>query len=162
MTQNRASVSKYQQQGAALLVALVLLFILSILGISSMQNATLEGQLASNATQKELTFQSAESATDIVLAIEDPANPKSVYSVVCETDVKQFDLPELSKQDVQKTSVTLSYGGRSVPVGWSLGSNVSGRRFVVTGESTLLGANTSTKISQGLIEIGAVAFGADC
>jgi len=159
--------NKYQyhvpekQQGAALLVAIVLIFMLTILGISSMRNSTLEHQLSSNSVQKEVTFQSAESATDIVLAIDDPNDAKAIENVICQ-DPEVITMDELSKPDVQTTTVTLEYAGQSLPTGWSLGGPIGGRRFVITGESALVNAHTSTKITQGVVAIGAVQYGADC
>jgi len=148
------------QQGAALMVSMVLIFMLTILGIASMSDSTLEGQLATNSVQKELTFQSAESATDIILALED-IDERAVENVICKDDM-EFAMNNLSVDGVQDTGVTVSYGGQSLPVGYSLGGSVGGRRFVVTGNSALPGASTSTRISQGLVAIGAVQQGVDC
>jgi len=153
--------SHAKQQGAALMVAMVMIFMLTILGISAMRDATLEGQLAANSVHKEVTFQSAESATDIILAIENAASPESIESVICKDDM-QFTKDDLSVPDVQETTVTLEYAGRSLPVGWSIGGPIGGRRFVISGESTLIEASTSTKITQGVIAIGAVDQGSDC
>ncbi len=150
-----------KQEGAALLVAMVMIFMLTILGISAMRDSTLEGQLAANSVHKEVTFQSAESATDIILSIEDAANPEAIEAVICEDDIT-FVKNDLSVPDVQETTVTVEYAGRSLPVGWSLGGPIGGRRFVVTGESTLTEASTSTKITQGVVAIGAVDPGSDC
>lgn len=161
MTARNFGMRAKKQQGAALMVSMVLIFMLTILGISAMSEATLEGQLAANSVHKEITFQSAESATDIILAIEDATNPQSIVSVICK-DSNQFDMDNLSMDEVQETSVLVEYGGQSLPTGYSLGGVVGGRRFTVTGVSTLPGASTSTTIAQGVIEIGAVADGSDC
>ncbi len=150
-----------KQNGAALLVAMVLIFLLTILGLSAMRDSTLETQLAANAVHKEVSFQSAESATDIVLSIEDPKNDMAVETVICAPAV-EFDIKELSKPDVQTTKVGLEYAGQSLPSGWSLGGPIGGRRFVVTGESTLSNAATSTRITQGVVVIGAVQQGVEC
>lgn len=150
-----------RQDGAALLVAMVMIFMLTILGISAMRDSTLEGQLAANSVHKEVTFQSAESAADLILSIEDPLNPEAVEQVICRDPVK-FTKNDLSVPDVQVTTVELEYAGQSLPTGWSFGGPVGGRRFVVSGESTLIEANTSTKITQGVVAIGAVSHGADC
>ena len=150
-----------RQDGAALLVAMVLIFMLSILGIAAMRDSTIEGQLATNSAHKEVSFQSAESASDIILAIEDPANPEAIEAVICQDDVT-FNKDDLSIPGVQETTVTTEYSGQALPIGWSLGGPVGGRRFVVSGESTLLEADTSTRISQGVIAIGAASAGTDC
>jgi len=152
---------KQKQSGAALLVALVLIFMLGILGTASMRDATLENQLAANAAHKEVTFQSAESATDIILAINESDDEKAIETVICKGD-KDITLNEVSVSAEQNTTVKLHYGGQSLPTNWSLGGPIGGRRFVVTGESTLVGASTSTRISQGVVAIGAVEQGIGC
>jgi type IV pilus assembly protein PilX len=50
------------ERGMALLVSLVFLLLLTLIGISSMQNATLQEKMAGSATLRNQSFQSAESA----------------------------------------------------------------------------------------------------
>lgn len=50
------------QQGAVLVVSLLILLILTILGVSSMQSSTLEEKMASNSRDRNVGFQSAEAA----------------------------------------------------------------------------------------------------
>lgn len=51
-----------RQSGMALLVSLVFLLLLTLLGISSMQNATLQEKMAGSVTLRSLSFQNAEAA----------------------------------------------------------------------------------------------------
>ena len=57
-----------KQQGAALVVGLVLLMILTILGISGMNTATLQLTMASNAQFHQDAFQAAETGIDLAMA----------------------------------------------------------------------------------------------
>lgn len=50
------------QQGAALVIALIFLLILTIIGVTSMQSTTLEEKMAGNVRDRELGFQAAEAA----------------------------------------------------------------------------------------------------
>lgn len=50
------------QQGAALVIALIFLLILTIVGVTSMQSTTLEEKMAGNVRDRELGFQAAEAA----------------------------------------------------------------------------------------------------
>lgn len=50
------------QQGAVLVVSLLILLILTILGVSSMQSSTLEEKMAGNSRDRNVGFQSAEAA----------------------------------------------------------------------------------------------------
>lgn len=61
------SQSARRQQGAALIVGLILLMVLTVLGISGMNTATLELTMASNAQFNQDAFQSAETGIDIVI-----------------------------------------------------------------------------------------------
>ena len=53
------------QRGMALLVSLVFLLLLTLIGISSMQNATLQEKMASSVTLRNQSFQIAEAALRI-------------------------------------------------------------------------------------------------
>jgi len=138
------------QRGAALLVALALLFMMSVLGISAMREATLGGQLAGNTLQKELTFQAAESATDAVLA-----ESGTLEARICNYTVLELMRPELDDAPTQRTRAEVQYGGRAHLVGFSLSDSITARRFVVTGESSLPAVSTSTRIAQGIVLVGA-------
>jgi len=59
---NFSSVSSHRQRGMALLVSLVLLLLLTLMGISSMQNATLQEKMAGSVSLRNQSFQGAEAA----------------------------------------------------------------------------------------------------
>ncbi|MHC8341089.1 pilus assembly PilX family protein [Pseudomonas sp. HLT2-19-2] len=52
----------HSQRGMALLVSLVFLLLLTLIGLSSMQNATLQEKMAASVTLRNQSFQGAESA----------------------------------------------------------------------------------------------------
>ena len=52
----------HAQRGMALLVSLVFLLLLTLIGLSSMQNATLQEKMAASVTLRNQSFQGAESA----------------------------------------------------------------------------------------------------
>ena len=56
------------QKGAALIVGLVLMLVLTVLGISGMNMASLELQMANNTQAAQLAFQAAETGIDIALS----------------------------------------------------------------------------------------------
>jgi len=56
------------QRGAVLVVGLVLLMVLTVLGVSGMNTATLELTMASNAQSHQNAFQAAETGIDIAIA----------------------------------------------------------------------------------------------
>lgn len=146
-----------RQQGAALIVSLILIFLMSIIGISAMQGATLEGQLANNSIQKELTLHAAEAASNALLN-----TPNSLENSICKSDVKLERYNELEKSAAHVTQATVAYSGKANPVGYSLGGPIGARRFVVTGTSDIASIATGSRVSQGVILIGASDMGAGC
>ncbi|WAH59645.1 PilX N-terminal domain-containing pilus assembly protein [Pseudomonas sp.] len=54
--------SQRSQQGMVLLVALVMLLLITMIGVSSMHNATLQEKMASSVQTRNTTFQAAEAA----------------------------------------------------------------------------------------------------
>ncbi len=72
------------QRGMALLVSLVFLLLLTLLGISSMQSATLQEKMAGSVTFRNALFQSAEAA----LRLGESAVQRTTYDLVmCTTNV---------------------------------------------------------------------------
>jgi len=57
-----------KQKGAALIVGLVLMLVLTVLGISGMNMATLELTMARNTQAAQLAFQAAETGIDVALS----------------------------------------------------------------------------------------------
>ena len=55
------------QRGAVLVVGLVLMLVLTVLGVSGMNTATLELVMASNMQSQQLSFQAAETAIDLAV-----------------------------------------------------------------------------------------------
>jgi len=59
---NRAPKTYFAQRGMALLVSLVFLLLLTLIGLSSMQSATLQEKMAASVALRNQSFQSAEAA----------------------------------------------------------------------------------------------------
>lgn len=57
-----------RQTGAALFVGLVLLLVMTVLGVSGMNTATLELAMAGNAQAQQQAFQAAETGIDIAIS----------------------------------------------------------------------------------------------
>ena len=55
------------ERGAALVVGLVLMLVLTVLGISGLNTATLELVMASNTQSQQLAFQAAETGIDLAV-----------------------------------------------------------------------------------------------
>lgn len=70
--------SMKKQDGAVLIVALLLLLVTTFIGFSSMETSNLESKMATARELKELTFQTAEAA--IELTLDAPANLGTAYA----------------------------------------------------------------------------------
>ena len=75
MSSNISTGFKHQQNGAALITALVFLVILTMLALGSMSTSTLEERMAANSQEINRAFQTAESGLEIAF---DDANSFSI------------------------------------------------------------------------------------
>ncbi len=66
--------SAHRQGGAALVVGLLLLLVLTLLGVSSLSGSTQQMRIASNAQNKNQAFQFAESVIDVTIGNMDFTN----------------------------------------------------------------------------------------
>jgi type IV pilus assembly protein PilX len=90
MTMNREKLNQsglYQQQGAVLVMALVMLTVLTLIGVSSMSSSTIEMKVSSNTQQHDIAFQAAQGIIDVAASPESPLNTNSYQ--VFETDDTQ-------------------------------------------------------------------------
>ncbi|MDH5190310.1 MAG: PilX N-terminal domain-containing pilus assembly protein [Gammaproteobacteria bacterium] len=62
MTSNYRNRLPQSQQGAALIVGLIMLLLMTILGVSSMSSSIMEEKMAGNTRDREIAFQAAEAA----------------------------------------------------------------------------------------------------
>jgi len=80
MNRQRFNSPASRQQGAALVVSLIFLVILTMLGISVASNNTLQERMAGNTRQHDLSFQQAEAALkEADAAVNDPTNALRIY-----------------------------------------------------------------------------------
>lgn len=100
MTQKFEKYSKLnsRQQGAALFVALIMLLILTVVGLSASQRSTLQERMAANMHLDKMTFSAAESAIGAFVAEANTGNKLDPAHVLFELRItgdvanKQYDL----------------------------------------------------------------------
>jgi len=144
----RASALPRRQSGAALVVGLLLLLVLTILAISGMSTATLELQMAGNEQYQERAFQSAEAgieqAIDAGIYTTDPADIATKY-----TNPNSIDPAPIRGQGTQTANcsnqgsssdgrceyfIRFDHASGVTPVpggGYSLGTGLQAYHFVV-------------------------------
>lgn len=69
-----------KQKGVTLLVALVALLVISILGMAALRSSSTDARLATNLQAKNLTFEAAQSAINVVVKKAEVKNAKDDYS----------------------------------------------------------------------------------
>jgi type IV pilus assembly protein PilX len=126
---NRMTITSGRQQGAALVVGLVLLIVLTILAVSGVFSATMEMRMAGNTQLQERAFQAAE------LAIEEAlANP-----TITTTDPAEEQAPTNHPNSPgDQYSYTLRWVCTTPVPGWSAGSAL-GYHFQVDATGTAPG-----------------------
>ncbi len=142
-----------RQQGGALLVAMVMIFMLSIMGASVMRSSTLEKRMAANAIQTSATFQAAESASN--LALNEPQNLTSTYAAGFQKPVV-LPINEVRDDIGLESRSVLEWVGTGAAPGYSLGEGTSGFEglyYVSTGVSAIEAVRSQSTVEQGAYRI---------
>jgi Tfp pilus assembly protein PilX len=139
----------HSQRGGALLVAMVMIFMLSIMGVSVMRGSTLEHRMAVNAIRTAATFQTAESASN--LAINSHVNMTEAHKMgingrfIVSTDSVNPSVTNLASNS------SLSFTGEGMAQGFS--GDFEALYFVATGVSSMTNSGTQSTIEQGAYRI---------
>jgi len=134
------------QQGVALAISLILLVALTVLGVATLNSTRFQEQITSNAQQKAVSFEAAESAINSVLVdpqlivdsiVSNPAgqhhNPEPVFPDGLEEILSEsLDQENGNGKSLDISStVTVQYcGERALQMGTELSGDQSGVRFV--------------------------------
>jgi hypothetical protein len=143
----------YAQRGGALLVAMVMIFMLSIMGVSVMRSSTLEKRMAINAIQTSTTFQAAESASDLVL--NDATNLTAAFNAG-QLKTIMLDIDEVRTDIGLESLSTLTYIGDGAAEGFSFGEDTGSfmsLRYVANGISKIEAARSQRNIEQGAYRV---------
>jgi type II secretory pathway pseudopilin PulG len=138
------------QRGGALLVAMVMIFMLSIMGVSVMRSSTLEKRMAINAIQTAATFQAAESAAN--LALNRPANLTTAHTagylqnVVLPIDEVHDDI------GLASTSTIKWVGTTTMVPGYSIG-DFEGLYYIAQGVSAIESVRSQSTVEQGAYRV---------
>lgn len=146
----RISVIPNRQSGAALIVGLVLLMVLTVLAISTMRTATLETAMAGNAQYRQKAVEAAQAGiADVMADIDDGIlNLDPVPAPINLAPVAVIE--QTSGDQVGTYTVTIKYIGRSVPVGKDAGTFVDQNYEI---ESTGTSARNAQSVQRQGIKI---------
>ena len=139
-------VTPHAQRGMALLVSLVFLLLLTLIGLSSMQNATLQEKMAASVTLRNQSFQGAESA----LRVGESAVQLETYSLPVCSGTTQCAPP------AESSTITGAGFNSTSGVTWiASGSSFYGVQNIGT---TLTAVNVPSNTSTTLYRVTAVGI----
>jgi len=135
--------TSHVQRGMALLISLVFLLLLTLIGLSSMQNATLQEKMAGSVSSRNQSFQGAEAA----LRVGESAVQLDTYS-----------LPVCSQCAPPAEATTLTAAGRNGNSGVTWIASGSGFYGVQNIGTTLTAVNVPSNTSATLYRVTAVGI----
>lgn len=145
---------QYSERGGALLVAMIMIFMLSVMGVSVMRSSTLEKRMAVNAIQSSTTFQAAESAADLALNDTDSLDMAIDVGIGQPALILPID-PVRADIGLESRS-TLKYMGEGIAEGFSMGEGAStfiSHRFVARGVSAIASVRSQSSVEQGAYRV---------
>ena len=132
------------------MVALVLIFMISIMGVSVMRNSTLEHRMASNSIQSSVVFQAAESVVEKTL--NDEASLTAAFEAIganCEGNVIDWDVKlEGNNIDGLETSAQIRFTRTALAPGFSSDKFIS-LYYETLGTSQIASARAESAIIRG-------------
>jgi len=140
------------QQGAALITALVILVIVTMLGLAGMTNNTMNEKMAANAQEANRAFQTAEAG--IEKAFSSPTSSFSLTTPFTPPSATPF---ETSGTDLYgaKATFTVTYVQETAPkrgLGWD--SNYTAYHFDIGSEGTTTNSEARASLHSGTFQIG--------
>lgn len=140
------------QSGGVLLVAMVIILMLSIMGISMMRSATLEFRLSINDIRNTATFQGAESASEVALG--DPTHLNDAYHAGLNKSHLVSATPVNASIGLDSVTSVSYVGETSVP-GFSIGvgNNFEALLYVLNGISSIDESGTRSSVEQGAFRV---------
>jgi len=137
-----------RQRGAALVVGMILLMVLTVLAISGMSTATTELVMAGNEQYQENAFQSAEYGIEQALltgVFSTSVASEAVGNTVVPTATHEFYNTNITPQPAPNTELPLMWGGNSA-------SKFTSYHFQIQSQGTSARNATTTHV-QGLFII---------
>lgn len=135
------------ENGATLVVALIILVLISLIGVSSLRSASVVERMSSNDYQKNLTFQASESAAEVALLNTARISEAIVNGTAVDNNVTT-NLPGI------QSTVTYTAAGTGDTFGSSLGDQgFSAQRLMVTSTGRLTNTNTQSSTVHGVVRL---------
>lgn len=134
-----------EQQGATLFVALIILVVVSLIGVTAMKKASVEEQMSSNLYQKNLTFQASESAVESTI---------NNTTLIAQAMNATAPVQQAVAVPVPNTTATVSYS--SAGSGPAIGSSANlfkALRLMITATGEITAMNAKTVTVHGVVRL---------
>lgn len=135
-----------RQQGAALVIGLILLLVLTILAVSGVMSSTLELRMVGNQQQQERAFQAAE------FAIEEALDNATLSTTGTQTQART-EVPDATDEYEYELGFVAESSMPTVPTGFSLGAGFQAYHFMITATGYSAAGAESTH-TQGFYVVG--------
>lgn len=144
MSRARYSTDHRREGGAALVVALVLVLVSALLGVSAMQSSEIDTQLANNTRFQQTTFRVAEAAADRLLTLDNIITVANDSATVLESTV--------SINDKATVVSTFKAFGDGPATGFSLGGQNGFRslKFVAMATASIDAVDSESAVVEGV------------
>ena len=152
---------RQNQEGAVLIVALLLLLVTTFIGFSAMEGSNLESKMATAREVKELTFQSAEAMIEITLDNQPILGTAYARSLMDMEDTGWPGWPTATHSFPYNSYVAadteVRFQSTAQTVGYSIRKGAAGIAtyyYEVEGNSTRANTNISSSHTQGIFVEG--------
>lgn len=133
-----------KQKGSVLLVALVLVLVSALLGVSAMQSSRLESQLTNNVRFEQTTFRTAEAAAESLLTTD------NIFFLANNLDDTVSSIQSI--ESAVNVEAYFELLGVAPAIGYSLGGSngFQNINFKATSVATIKSVNSAKKIIVGV------------
>jgi len=141
----RTLTGRNRESGATLLVALLLVLVSTLLGVSVMQTSEIETRLVSNDQFREVAFRAAESGVDDIVTDANVTTLSADLKAPCIVSTDSI----IPAADV---SSKLCNAGAGIAVGYRLGEGIAGfemKKFTAQSTAELSSVNTGRTVILG-------------
>ncbi|MFC1683915.1 PilX N-terminal domain-containing pilus assembly protein [Pseudomonadota bacterium] len=138
---------KARQQGAALMMALVILLIMTLIGLSAMQTSTLDMKIVANQKENTTAFHIAETALEITF--ENAVGDISSFADAVTSGTQTINQTSYLDMPASSVSVDIYSGGTGV---WAKGSSIGKikpHRYTVTANAERTGSRAKASHQRG-------------
>ena len=150
---------QHNQQGAALVVGLLILLLATFLAVAAMNNATVQERMAANLQNENIAFQAAESSVNDQINLVSAGDMSVLNAASAQYGLATPAWPtrnyDAGDANVATTVEVRSMGFMSLTTGNSMDADessvkLSGVRFEMRSVSTVAGSGARVSIIQGL------------